>query len=191
MTRFTLSRRKPCAGHAVRRRRLLSNHQFGVSMIEIMIGVIILALVLVPSIQVVLSGTRTVTATRDHVGAVFLAQNLIETARTYDFDRLSLDNGGPNTAQQKETLEWDLFNDDNDPVYDKIKKDQKINGIDYNIIPDQSNTSTARFMHNLPINPADPLSPSNVCLFRFTIKWRGQDGKEHTHDFSTAIARMK
>ena len=42
----------------------------GLSMVEVMIGVILLALMVIPSLNVITSKTRTVTATRDHSLAV-------------------------------------------------------------------------------------------------------------------------
>lgn len=167
----------------------------GVSMVEVMIGVIILGLVLVPSLQVLLTGTRTVTATRDHLGAVFLAQHLFETARTYPFNRLDMHQFPPGSQEEKECLEWDLLNDGGDPAYDKIKRIQNINGVTYEILLGESRRSILSGASpdglKLLRSNLDPEPQPSVALFQFAIVFRGQDGKEHEQRFATAIPQCE
>jgi len=86
----------------------MHNPRNGMSMIEIMIGVILLALIVVPSLNVIISQTKTVTATRDHSQAAFVAQKIQETCRSYRFDMIEADQYASKPAEQKKTFEWRL-----------------------------------------------------------------------------------
>ncbi|MBR4329616.1 MAG: hypothetical protein IKP71_07160, partial [Candidatus Riflebacteria bacterium] len=66
----------------------MKTNKKAVSMVEIMIGVLLLALILIPSLNVIIGQTQTVTATRDHAQAAFIAEKVIEIARSYPFDML-------------------------------------------------------------------------------------------------------
>ena len=54
-----------------------------------MVGLVIMAVVLFPTLSAIMSETKTVTGTREHSQAAFLGQRIIETARTYNFEKLS------------------------------------------------------------------------------------------------------
>lgn len=60
----------------------------GFTLTEIMVGVVIMAIILFPALMVIMNESRVVTGTRDHSQAAFIAQNLVETARTYKFESL-------------------------------------------------------------------------------------------------------
>ena len=68
-----------------------NNYRKAVSLVEVMIGVFLLALILVPSLNVVISQTQTVTSTRDHSQAAFLADKILETAKAWNFNMLDED----------------------------------------------------------------------------------------------------
>lgn len=61
----------------------------GFSLTEIMVGVFIMAIVLFPTLLGISRESSTVTGTREHSEAAYLGQRIIETARTYNFERLS------------------------------------------------------------------------------------------------------
>jgi prepilin-type N-terminal cleavage/methylation domain-containing protein len=65
-----------------------SRGKSGFSLTEIMIGVLIMAVAILPAIMVITSESRTVTGTREHSQAAYLGQRIIETARTFHFDKL-------------------------------------------------------------------------------------------------------
>ena len=79
----------------------MSDKKHGVSMVEIMIGVFLLALILIPSLNVVISQTQTVTKTRDHSQAAFLAQKIFETAHSFSFRLLDADQYNNDAEKQK------------------------------------------------------------------------------------------
>jgi len=61
----------------------------GFSLTELMIGVFIMAIVLFPTLTAIMGESKTVTGTREHSQAAFLGQRIIETARTYNFEKLN------------------------------------------------------------------------------------------------------
>ena len=135
----------------------MQNNRSGMSMVEIMIGVILLALIIVPSLNVIVSQTQTVTATRDHSQAAFVAQKLQEICRSYSFDMIEADQYAADAVKQKKTFEWKLKNDD-------AMKKQTINGIDYIIDPDKTRIDPIPSMLST-INPAP-----TIYLFKFSVK---------------------
>ncbi len=55
---------------------------------EIMVGVFIMAIILFPSLMVIMNESKAITGTRDHSQAAFIGHTLIETARAYTFENL-------------------------------------------------------------------------------------------------------
>ncbi len=153
-------------------------HNKGMSMVEIMIGVILLALIVVPSLNVIISQTHTVTATRDHSQAAFVAQKIQETCRSYKFDLIEAEQYASNAVQQKKTFEWKLKNDD------ELRK-QVINGIEYIIDPDKTSIDP------VPNQFATGNPAPTVYLFKFSITYVGKDKRDHRLDISTAIAQRE
>ena len=60
----------------------------GVTLTEIVLGVMIMAIVIFPSLTVIMSETKAITGTREHTQAAFVAERVMEAARTYNFDNL-------------------------------------------------------------------------------------------------------
>lgn len=147
-------------------------------MVEIMIGVILLALIIIPSLNVIVSQTQTVTATRDHSQAAFVAQKLQEICRSYSFDLIDADQYTLDPVKQKKTFEWKLKNDD------ELKK-QVINGIEYNVDPDRTRIDPVP--NKLATSDAAP----SIFLFKFSITYTGKDKRGHRLDVSTAIAQRE
>ncbi|MBF0502516.1 MAG: prepilin-type N-terminal cleavage/methylation domain-containing protein [Candidatus Riflebacteria bacterium] len=147
----------------------------GMSLIEVMIGVIILALVLIPSLNVIVSETRTVTATRDHLSAVFVGQRVLETARTFRYDFLDADRYTAGSAEQKRTLEWQMIND---PAKNKMT----VNGIDFKV---------SDFKIEPVKNKNDPSAAPIMVLMSYTIDYIGKDSHNHRLDVTTALARQE
>lgn len=150
----------------------------GMSMIEIMIGVILLALIVVPSLNVIISQTQTVTATRDHSQAAFVAQKIQEICRSYSFDMIEADQYSSEPATQQKTFEWKLKNND------ELRK-HVINGIEYIIDPTKTLVDPVPDQF-LTGNPAP-----TVYLVRFSITYIGKDKRSHRLDISTAIAQRE
>ena len=150
----------------------MTNKKYGMSMVEVMIGAILLALMIIPSLNVILSQTQTVTATRDHSQAAYVAQKIQEMCRGYKFSFIDKDNcaGDP-----KETFEWKLCN------LDEFKK-HTLNGITYEITNVKIDPS---------INKETPAMPPFLYLLQFQIKYKGKDRREHLLEISTAISRRE
>ncbi|PKL48506.1 MAG: hypothetical protein CVV42_09470 [Candidatus Riflebacteria bacterium HGW-Riflebacteria-2] len=148
------------------------------SMIEIMIGVILLALIIVPSLQVIVGQTRTVTATRDHSSAAFIAQKVQELCRSFQFDMIEADQYNSNPNMQKQTFEWKLKNDD------EYRK-HIVNDIVYNIDPEETSIEPIKGKH-------DGANTKLVALaFHFTINYKSKDQRDHQLKISTAITRRE
>lgn len=143
----------------------------GVSIVEILIGIIILALVLIPSLTVILSDTKAVTATRDHTMAAFVAQNILETARNYKFAYLEADQYAGKPDMQQKTFEYALKNQ---------LKERTINGIKYEI---------KDALVDPVKNALAPNEPPIMVLIKFAVEYKGLDGRNHRLDISTAIAQ--
>ncbi len=60
----------------------------GITLMEIMVGVFIMAIILFPSLMVIMNESKAITGTRDHSQAAFIGHTLIETARAYTFENL-------------------------------------------------------------------------------------------------------
>lgn len=145
----------------------------GMSMIEILIGVILLALIIVPSLNVILSQTKTVTSTRDHSQAAFVAQKIQEILRSYKFSLIEAEQYAADQALQKRTFEWKLKNSD------ELKK-QVINNIVYLI--DDVKIDAVK-------NPAaGPEQAICAYVVSYSIKYTGKDMRNHRLDISTAIS---
>jgi len=154
----------------------MNTNKKAVSMIEIMIGVLLLALILIPSLNVIIGQAQTVTSTRDHAHAAFLAEKIIEIARSYPFDMLEEDRHKDDSAKKEKTFEYRLKNKEE---YNKYE----VNGITYNIDPksvfvDQIKTK----------NAADDAIPS-IYAIKYTIQYVGKDGRDHHLDIHTILAQ--
>ncbi|MDD3145933.1 MAG: hypothetical protein PHD82_01415 [Candidatus Riflebacteria bacterium] len=150
----------------------------GMSMIEIMIGVILLALIVVPSLNVIVSQTRTVTATRDHSQAAFVAQKVQEICRSYSFDMIEADQYSSDAATQQKTFEWKLKNSD------ELRK-HVINGIEYTIDP------ASTMIDAVPDQFATGNPAPTVYLLKFSVVYTGKDKRSHRLDISTAVAQRE
>ena len=148
----------------------------GVSMVEIMMGVFLLALVLIPSLNVVISQTQTVTKTRDHSQAAFLAQKIFETAHSFSFKLLDADLYNNDAEKQKKTLEYKLKNDPNFNTYN-------LNGITYKL--DNNYTSVDPIK---TIGAAEDTIPS-IYAFKYRIVYTGNDKREHHLDIQTMLSQ--
>ncbi len=151
--------------------------RYGMSMVEIMIGVVLLALIVVPSLNVIISQTQTVTATRDHSSAAFVAQKIQEVCRSFKFDMLDADQY-TDEARKKKTFEWKIKNDD------EYRK-QTVNGIDYLIVPEET------AIDPVLTDAAGPGSIPNVYLLKFTVAYEGKDKRNHRLKISTAISQRE
>jgi type II secretory pathway pseudopilin PulG len=151
----------------------------GLTMIEIMVGVILLTLILLPSLNVIISKTRSVGATRDHAQAALIAQNLIEACRAHTFDLIEADQYNTKDPLKKEkTFEWKLLNSPE-------LNDTLMNGINYRVDP--ANTFIDPIKSKLL--PAD--APDTAYLFKLTLNYSSKDGKAHIFSLSTVIAQRE
>lgn len=148
------------------------------SMVEIMIGVILLALIIIPSMNVISSQTQTVTATRDHSQAAFVAQKIQEILRSYRFNLIESDQYSSDTAKQKKTFEWKLKN------ADELRK-HVINNIEYLIDPGLTSVDPVVLANS------DPSNPPMAYLVKFSITYKSKDGRNHRLNVSTAISQRE
>ncbi len=150
----------------------------GMSMVEIMIGVIILALVLIPSLNVIISETKIVNATRDHTQASFFAQKILESAHACNFDLLDANQYKDDPATQKTTFEYALQNNED-------FRTETINGIKYEVVKKDDD------LVKYAADKNDPDVRPNMVFLSFTVKYIGQDKNPHTLDIHTAINRRQ
>ncbi|MBF0543485.1 MAG: hypothetical protein HQM08_03580 [Candidatus Riflebacteria bacterium] len=147
----------------------------GMTMVEIMVGVIIMALVLIPSLNVIINQTQTVSSTRDHLLATFMGQKIIEIARTCRFEYLAQDHFPATSSERLKSLEYIMKND-------PVKRVERINDIDYRVVD---------FKITEVKNKNDLTQPSTLALLSFAIEYTPKDGKNHRLDISTAIAQQE
>ena len=156
-----------------------NNYRKAVSLVEVMIGVFLLALILVPSLNVVISQTQTVTSTRDHSQAAFLADKILETAKAWNFNMLDEDRFTSEDTKKK-TLEYRL-RDENDSEYNTYP----LNGITYSISSDKNYTSIDPITA-INANPDDlPVS----YAFKYRIEYIGKDVRDHHLDIHTILSQ--
>ncbi len=155
------------------------NNKKAVSLVEVMIGVILLALILIPSLNVVISQTQTVTATRDHSQAAFLANKMLEIAKSFPFNMLDSDRYQSNTEEYKKTFEYKLQNEE-----DNEYNTYEMNGITYKISRDKKYTSIDSISS---INSGSEAIPK-IYAFKYRIEYKGKDGKEHHLDIHTILS---
>lgn len=153
---------------------LSEKEQAGLSLIEVMIGVIILALAIIPSLNVIFSETKTVVATRDHSQAAFLAQQIMEKARAYSFKFLDEDDTTLTADEKKKTLEYVMKNDNAENSFN-------INGINY-LIEDFKVT-------RVPTKTDATFMP--IALVSYKIKYQGKDKRPHEIAIDTAISKQE
>ena len=153
----------------------------GMSIIEVLIGVIILALILIPAMSVISHGTQTVSATREHLEAVYMAQRVIEIGRTFDFQHLAKAQHTA-AAEQKLTFEYDAGFDDNTDPLDRVKQKEQINGVIYEIKDFKIEQLSDR---NTTTNKVP------MMVYSFAIEYLSRDKKPHRLDASSAIVRKE
>ena len=156
----------------------MKTNKKAVSMIEIMIGVLLLALILIPSLNVIIGQAQTVTSTRDHAQAAFLAEKILEIARSYPFDMLEEErhNNDNDSSKKEKTFEYRLKNKEEHNTY-------VVNGITYKIDP------KSVFIDPITTKNADKDAIPNIYAVKFTIQYTGKDGRDHHLDIHTILAQ--
>lgn len=163
--------------------KILNPNKLGVSLVEVMIGVFLLALILIPSLNVVISQTKTVNATRDHAQAAFVASTIIETARGWEFKLLDKEDykkyyKDDTNKTEANTLEF-LLTTDKENEYNTYN----LNGITYKI--DKSFTCFDAIYNK---GADKEKSFPSVYTFKYRIVYNGQDGKNHNLDVYTVLS---
>ena len=146
------------------------------SMVEVMVGIVLLSLIVIPSLQVIVGETRTVTSTRDNVMASTVAQQIMEKARTFQFSLQAEDDYSKpsDLPMRKRTYEWQLKNL---PSENQIK----INNVLFKI----------KEVRIDPIgNKHDPNSQKILNLFSFAVEYSPGGGEVHSLDVETALPRQ-
>lgn len=146
----------------------------GLSMVEIMIGVIILALAVIPSLNVIFSETKTVVATRDYSQAAFIGQQIMEKARSYSFRFLDQDDTTLSTDEKNRTLEYRMQNE-------AAENTIPINGVTYTI-------------EEFKVTPVPKKGDANfkpIVLVSYKIRFKGKDNKNHELEINTAISKQE
>ena len=156
----------------------MHKHAAAMSMVEIMIGVLLLTLIVVPSLHVIVGQTKTVTATRDHSSAAFVAQKVQEICRSFQFDMIEADQYSSDAAKQKKTFEWKLKNDDE-------YRQHVVNDITYLIEPSDTRIDPIKGKHD------GANTPPVALAFHFTITYTSKDQRSHRLEISTAITRRE
>ncbi|MBF0405989.1 MAG: hypothetical protein HQM10_01440 [Candidatus Riflebacteria bacterium] len=147
----------------------------GMTMTEVMVGVIIMALVLIPSLNVIVRQTTSVTATRDHLMATFVGQKVIETARSFKYEYLDIERFPATSTERVKTFEHIMNNDSS-------KKIVKLNEIEYKIV--DLKVAGVRNKNDLSQIPC-------LSLLSFGIEYKSKEGRNNRLDLSTAIAQQE
>ena len=150
------------------------NRTRGLSMVEIMIGVIILALAVIPSLNVIFSETKTVVATRDYSQAAFIGQQIMEKARSYAFRFLDQDNTELTADEKKRTLEYRMQNE-------AAENTISVNGIVYSV-------------EEFKVTPVPKKGEPDfkpLALVSYKIRFKGKDNKNHELEINTAISKQE
>lgn len=154
----------------------MKTNKKAVSMVEIMIGVLLLALILIPSLNVIIGQTQTVTSTRDHAQAAFIAEKIIEIARSYPFDMLEEERHKDDSSKKENTFEYRLKNKEE---YNTFVS----NGITYKVDP------KSVFVDTIKSKNADKDAIPNIYAIRYSIQYVGKDGRDHHLDMHTILAQ--
>ena len=154
----------------------MKTNKKAVSMVEIMIGVLLLALILIPSLNVIISQTQTVTSTRDHAQAAFIAEKIIEIARSYPFDMLEEERHNDDASKKENTFEYRLKNKEE---YNTFVS----NGITYKVDPESI------FIDPIKAKDADKDDVPTIYAIKYTIQYVGKDGRDHHLDMHTILAQ--
>ena len=156
----------------------MKTNKKAVSMVEIMIGVLLLALILIPSLNVIIGQTQTVTATRDHAQAAFIAEKVIEIARSYPFDMLDEERhqNDKDSSKKEKTFEYRIKNKEEYNTF-------VVNGITYKIDPE------SLFVDPIKAKDVDKDAVPNIYAIKYTIQYTGKDGKDHHLDIHTVLAQ--
>ena len=154
--------------------------QCGMSLIEIMVGVVLLALILVPSLNVITTKTQSVNSTRDHAQAAFIAQNIIEQCRSYKFELMDMDHfeNSDSDANKEKTFEYKLKNGE---------FDQTLNNISYKVDSEKSKVAPLKKQTNSNDNNSLPA----IWLVKLVLNYVGQDGRSHSFEVTTAISQRE
>lgn len=148
----------------------------GVTMIEIAVGVIILALILIPAMNVISGETKAVVSTKDYAQAVFIAQQVMEKARTFPFEALDMDRDGLSTQAKEITYEFLVKNKDEYNAFN-------VNGLLYKVNNFDIRELGSKF-------DSDPKARKAVALLAFEVEFTGKDKKKHVMEFHTAISQQ-
>lgn len=150
----------------------------GVSLVENLIGFLLLSSFLMPWMGVMSTGIQTVTATQDHLTAVLLAQRIQELARTCDYQKLALYQAKDGTAA-RQTLEWDLTTDGKGGL-DRIPVTEKIRGTTFRI-------AGLKLEAVGPRENGQPLVRPLLMVISFAIEFQNAQGRKQT--FLASCAR--
>jgi len=152
------------------------------SMVEVMIGLLLLALLLVPSLNAINNQFKMVNATREHIQAAFVAQKVIEMFRAHSFRLIS--EAKADESEKSETFEHKLKNDD-------FYKKHVLNNVVYEVVTDSVKILpvwTSEAAENEGKNSA---KKPNAYVFQFEIKYEDSRNKIHTLPVTTALTRRE
>lgn len=71
----------------------------GFSMVELIIGLVIMAFILISTFSMMSGELGSISRTRDFSAAVMIAQETVETIRNFPFDKISQEDSGPESLE--------------------------------------------------------------------------------------------
>ncbi len=152
--------------------------EYGFSMVEIAVGVIILALVMIPAFNVISGGAKTVVSTKDQNQAVFIAQQVMERARSFPFDSLAFDHDGLSNEAKLRTFEHEMKNN---PEFNSFN----INGINYRVVNLDIKEIGSKFSKNKE-------GKKSSALISFEVEYEGKNRqKRHSLEFHSVLAKQE
>jgi len=156
------------------------------SIVETLVGIIILALVLIPGLNVLISGTKSIRATRDHVLAAYFAHRALETVRSYPFDSLVRQQWPDGSIEAEMTLQSDMEGKKGGTtgfsLTEKLKAYEQINWVIYEVVNPKIELCSTD-------GPARKPSEALFAKISFQVRFTTPDGRIQTLDVATARAR--
>lgn len=149
----------------------------GVTMVEIMIGIILLSLMILPSLNVIFSHTQSVTLTRDHAQAAVVAQSILEMCRSFRFPLIPDPGTSASLTDRQRTFEYRLKEVES---YNK----HVMNGIEYIVDPTSVSVEPSK-------NIKEPSQLPVLYFIKFNITYKDSNGKSNVFETASAISKRE
>ena len=150
---------------------LKNSSKTGFSMIELIIGLVIMAFILLGTFSMMSGKLGSISRTRDFSAAVMIAQETVETIRNFPFDKISVEDAGPESIEayingQTVTAEY----------------------------PHEVQIGKIKFTRNISIKNvggAGGTLPLNLKSLDLEIKWVSEDKRALSYRLATCVTKTQ